>query len=87
MQQPNPLLLVNQKPIGSKALPDPRLMHKWGEQPVYVHNVDAAGWLAQGWTYEPQTEPTPESESEPVTPKDSEPAVKPSRKQKPDANV
>lgn len=71
MQLPNPLLMVSRKSIDSKPVADPRLMYKWGEQPRYIHNVDAAGWLAQGWTYEEQLEPPAEPTEEPAEEKRS----------------
>jgi hypothetical protein len=57
MQQFNPLAMVNQTPPDGKAVPDPRMMHKWGEESQYVHNVDAQAWAAQGWSHEVPLEP------------------------------
>lgn len=47
---------------------DPRLMYKAGLQPVYVHNVDSAGWLAQGWSYEEQVAVEQAIVSQPLEP-------------------
>lgn len=49
---------------------DPVMLYKLGEQPRYIHQIDKAGWLANGWSEtEPVEEPEPQPEPEPEPPK------------------
>lgn len=46
---------------------DPRLIYKAGEEPRLMHNIDAPGWLANGWSYDKPSETVEEIETKPVT--------------------
>lgn len=52
----NPMLIVNQKPLGFAPQQDPRPMYKAGCESVMVHAIDSQGWLNNGWSYEPVAE-------------------------------
>ena len=63
------LTRYNSVVIKQPRLADPATLYKAGEEPRRVHRIDIAGWLANGWSEEPVTEPEPQPEPEPEPPK------------------
>lgn len=53
--------IPNGKDVAHIPQEDPRWMYKAGETPRQIHNVDAAGWLANGWSYEKPSQSVVES--------------------------